>query len=72
MLDHGKRLICDDEGGIFFAICRCRVCNLDENKKEFSADYNFIVVPEIGGSLTLSSNHNKKVLGRNLHRYRHI
>jgi signal transduction histidine kinase/ligand-binding sensor domain-containing protein len=44
--NHGKRLICDNEGNLLLLFVDASFLTWNETKQEFSADYNFISVPD--------------------------
>ena len=46
ILNHGKRLICDNDGNLILLFVDAGFVTWNENKQEFSADYNFIPVPD--------------------------
>ena len=45
-LQHGKRLICDNDGNVMFLYVGAGLTTWNESKQEFSAAYNFIPVAE--------------------------
>jgi len=46
ILNHGKRLISDEEGNLLLLFVDAGFVTWNENKREFSADHNFITVPD--------------------------
>ena len=44
--NYGKRLICDEQGNLILLFVDAGFVTWNENKREFSADYNFIPAPD--------------------------